>query len=251
MKTRSRILAVLLTVVLVAALFVPVATNVLASVSPSTISSGVNTQVVATAFTLPPSITGSYNWVSASVISPKHPNWTAINGADWVSTTGYNNGNYGVENATERDAWRLFKEEFTVPQGMTAVSGTLQIAGDNAYEVYLNGHLLASTAGFSPAAPVYGPWNGATGSMIPFENTYNVPFSFAANEGVNTFIFVLRNWDNNGSPNPSGLIYRVDMQYRQNPNPLPEMSAGLLLGLGLVGISAFIIIRRKKSSITG
>ena len=148
-------------------------------------------------------------WLDANPVSYTGY-WTAIDGAQWVSTT---TENAGVETANEGDTWRLFKEDFNIPADATSISGTIEIAGDNAYEVYLNGHLVDTTALFNPSAPVYGSWPGS-GSQAPFTSiaSFILPFNYFVT-GANTLMFVVRNWDNNGSDNPSGLIYKATLDY--------------------------------------
>ena len=158
---------------------------------------------------------GSYNgtWVPASIIDSPNSNWVTLSGARWVSTTSLNSG---VEAANEGDAWRLFKEDFTVPAKGSDPSGSIQIAADNAFEVYLNGTLLGSSADFSPSAPVYGPQSGS-GSQTPFHSL--TTYTFTPRVGANTLMFVVRNWDNNSTANPSGLLYNAVIHYNLPFNP--------------------------------
>lgn len=173
--------------------------------------SGTDTLVARPSFSSAPSLLpadlATYSWSPASTFTG-YPAWVTISGAQWVSTT---SANYGVETANEGDTWRLFKTTFNIPQDVTSAS--IQIAGDNAYEFYLNGHLVATTADFDPSAPVYGSWPGS-GSQAPFTSiaSFILPFNYFVT-GANTLMFVVRNWDNNGSDNPSGLIYKATLDY--------------------------------------
>jgi len=155
---------------------------------------------------LPASYSGS--WTNASVISSIPSPWAAISGASWVSTT---SANSGVENANEGDAWRLFKHDFTIPNGATGISGSIQVAGDNAYEVYLNESLINTT---DSVAPVYGSGNGNT---APYSSLATINISPVA--GPNTLMFVVRNWNNNGQANPTGLLYQANIQF--DPDLVP------------------------------
>ena len=151
---------------------------------------------------------GGGSWLPAPSFN-KYSTWVLISGAKWVSTT---SANYGVEIVNEGDTWRLFKDEFNIPADATDISGsTIEIAGDNAYEVYLNGDRVATTEIFDPSAPVYGPWTGS-GSQVPFTSIATYPLS--PEKGNNTLMFVVRNWDNSATSNPSGLIYKVTLRYR-------------------------------------
>ena len=84
------------------------------------------------------------------------------------------------------------------------------LAADNAFEVDLNGIRVATSADFSPSAPVYGAWP-ASGNTQPFTQVWN--YALAPANGSNTLIFVVRNWDNGGGSNPSGLIYKVTVTH--------------------------------------
>jgi hypothetical protein len=161
---------------------------------------------------------GSGTWLTAPLVDD--PFWwgAVIYGASWVSTS-------ATENISEGDAWRLYKDEFNIPAGMTIGSAniTLQIAADNAYEVYFNNSRIASTA---PEATIYGPSPdnprlGDGGTMDPF----NVAATFTANitphSGTNTLMFVVRNWDNGDSANPTSLLYAASITYEAAPAPPP------------------------------
>jgi hypothetical protein len=190
------------------------------SASATFVSSNADTQVTgpfSSAPSLLPVDLASYNWTAASAFAG-HPAWATISGAQWVSTT---SAHYGVETANEGDTWRLFKTTFNVPSGLT--SANIQIAGDNAYEFYLNGTRVATTADFVPSAPVYGPLPGS-GSQAPFTNAAD--FILTPVTGDNTLLFVLRNWNNNGAGNPSGLIYKVTLTSGTISPPTPALYSG-------------------------
>ncbi|HSW57340.1 MAG TPA: hypothetical protein VLH15_02970 [Dehalococcoidales bacterium] len=159
----------------------------------------------------PAAYSASGNWYTAPAVD-RHPHWVELAGAKWVSTT---SANYGVENPDEGDTWRLFRQEFYIPACADSPSGSIQIASDNAFEFYLNGYLVSTSADFSPSAPVYGPWPG-DGSQAPFQNVYS--YNFTPQKGTNTLTFVVRNWNNNSS-NPSGLLYKAEIQYSQPLRP--------------------------------
>jgi hypothetical protein len=147
----------------------------------------------------------SYTWGNAQIISTLPDSWTSISGANWISTT---SANSGVETNNEGDTWRLFKTTFTVPPNATTLQATVYIAADNAFEFYLNGTRITTTADFSPSAPVYGPPGSNT---APFTNTWS--YDIAPTTGSNTLLFVVRNWYHEDSANPSGLVYKVSVVY--------------------------------------
>ena len=109
-------------------------------------------------------------------------------GARWISTKAAteNNG----------DSWRLYKTDFTIPEGSTATSADLWYTADNAVAVYLNDEEISS------AGTVYGTSSDTT---PVYQNSYKV--SFRPKPGPNTLKFVVRNW---GAPfyNPTGLLYK-------------------------------------------
>lgn len=152
---------------------------------------------------------GAGTWFHAPAVTDPASEWIQIpTGAHWVSTT----ADYsGTDNDYNGDSWRLFRDQFTIPSGATINSASIQIAGDNAFEIYLNGSLIATTADFSPTATVYGDSPEPGGTMIPFENT--VTYTFTPQAGANTLMFVVRNWANDSS-NPTGLLYTAVISYQ-------------------------------------
>lgn len=154
-----------------------------------------------------PITTGSYTWTNAQIISSPSPYWSIISGVNWISTT---SANSGVENANEGDAWRIFKTSFNVAADAIVTNATVNISADNAFEFYLNGTKIATSTDFSPSAPVYGA-SSADGTTAPF--TAARTYTIAPVTGSNTLVFVVRNWNNNGNSNPSGLTYKVSVTH--------------------------------------
>ena len=109
-------------------------------------------------------------------------------GARWISTKAVTENN--------ADSWRLYKTDFTVPEGSTVTSADLWYTADNAVAVYLNDEEISS------AGTVYGTSSDTT---PVYQNSYKV--SFRPKPGPNTLKFVVRNW---GAPfyNPTGLLYK-------------------------------------------
>ncbi len=149
--------------------------------------------------------TTSYTWSDAQVISELASPWTTISGANWISTTAANSGQ---DSSSEGDAWRLFKTTFVAPANVTAAK--VYLAADNAFEFYLNGTLIATSANFSPSAPVYGTASPG-GSTLPFSTVWI--YNITPVTGTNTLTFVVRNWNNGGGSNPTGLIYKVTVTH--------------------------------------
>lgn len=210
------------------ALFIPVATPALAA-TPTTItlvSSDAATQTAGYTQTNPSptpldaTLYSTPAWPNAAnVTSPVIPPWidptTDVNfagsGAVWVSTTA---DNYGNDGNILTDSWRLFKAEFTIPLGATAISGQVTAAtADNTFEIYFNGLLFTT----EPDNTVYGPAPSQPfprDPPYPFQQVYG-PFNISPAVGLNTLYFVVRNWDNfnSSSSNPTGLVYKATITY--------------------------------------
>jgi hypothetical protein len=223
-KLSILILACLLAV----ALAIPVATPVMAATPVTlTLVSGTATQTAGytTANPSPTPLTDTlYStpaWPNAApVASPVIPPWVnpatdpafSGSGAVWVSTIA---GDYGNDGNILTDSWRLFKAEFTIPTGATAISGQVTaVTGDNTFEIYFNNVLLFTT---EPNDTVYGvapPQPGSRDPPYPFQQVYG-PFGISPVVGLNTLYFVVRNWDNLGSSNsnPTGLLYKAIITY--------------------------------------
>ena len=167
---------------------------------------GTQTTVPLTTAPSLPINTSSYTWVNAHIISSPNSSWTSLSGANWISTT---SSNTGVETSNEGDAWRLFNTTFIAPSNVT--NAKVYVAADNAFEFYLNGVRIATSADFSPSAPVYGAWP-ASGTTLPFTTVWI--YNITPVTGSNTLTFIVRNWNNNGGSNPTGLIYKVAVTHQ-------------------------------------
>jgi hypothetical protein len=118
-------------------------------------------------------------------------------GAVWISSQATTEGGNG-------DTWRLFKADFTIPEGATVTSADLWYSADNAVAVYLNDQYLTSTGS------VYNLSDG----LAVYSNFYHV--NYTPKTGPNTLKFVVRNWKASFY-NPTGLIYRSDVVYVPAP----------------------------------
>ena len=134
--------------------------------------------------------TGSPSWYDANV-DPFG------SGARWISTQSRTEGGAG-------DQWRLFKTDFTIPDGSTVTSADLWYSADNAVAVYLNDELLNSTA------TVYGPSSDTTRVFL-----YSYHVSLIPKTRSNTLKFVVRNWKTTGY-NPTGLLYKASIISKQS-----------------------------------
>jgi hypothetical protein len=166
---------------------------------------------------------GGGSWFNAPVIATVPGPWVAIPGAQWVSTIGTN---YGDDGDYPGDAWRLFRDQFTIPAGSSNLSISIQVAADNAFELYLNNTLIDSTQNWTPVCTVYGVSPVPYGSALPYENavTYNVTPQI----GSNTIEFVVRNWALVSGNNPTGLIYYATVTYDTGSEPPPPSIGGTI-----------------------
>lgn len=100
-----------------------------------------------------------------------------------------------------------FSKSFDIPEDASDISATMSITADNAYEVSLNGFSV-----------------GGDGSMA-LDTIDDSPFSWESVEtyplsavpGGNDLTILVANYAvQNGSDNPAGLIYRIDLAYSQD-----------------------------------
>ena len=228
-----------------------------------TLRSGGSTQTAGYTYISPfplqlnPAIYSNGTWFSAPVIANPPGPWAQIPPAQWVSTTA---SFYGADAEYPGDAWRLFQDQFTIPGGATITSASIQVAADNAFEVYLNGNLIATTADWDPIATVYGP-SPVFAPAAPYLNTTS--YSVTPQIGVNTFMFVVRNWSIDGVGNPTGLLYSASITYETSSvPPTPAVIGGTVfkvdkfqlllpwLGIGLGVLMALSLAVKGFSSET-
>jgi hypothetical protein len=131
-------------------------------------------------------------------------------GATWVSTDpSWPGGDGNTEGTPDEDQWRLFQDDFTLPEGAVVNSAEIWFSADNASEIYLNGSSIATTD------DVYGAAPGSPSSN--FSTVFNESFTPA--EGENTLDFVVRNWESDADTNPTGLLYAVEVEYCVTVDP--------------------------------
>ncbi|MGD0780922.1 MAG: hypothetical protein ABR954_09155 [Dehalococcoidales bacterium] len=235
-----------------------IATPVMADAPVShtiTLLSGGSTQTAGFTLTNPvadplnPSLySGSGTWSAAPVVADQPSVWVQFSSAQWVSTTAADSG---TEGGYTGDSWRLMRDQFTVPTGANITSATLRIASDNAFELYFNGTFIDSTATWGPDTTVYGPSPEPVDNETPFR--FSVIYTITPHVGTNTFVFVVRNWDNLGSWNPTGLLYATSITYEESSQPpttppavggtvFPVDKYQLLLPWFGVGLGALLVV---------
>ena len=157
---------------------------------------------------------GGGTWSIAPIIIDQPSVWVQFGTAQWVSTTAEDSGSEGGYTG---DSWRLMRDQFTVPTGANITSATIRMASDNAFEIYLNGTFIDSTATWGPDTTVYGPSPEPIDNETPFQ--FSVIYTITPQTGVNTLMFVVRNWDNLGNWNPTGLLYSASITYETSSVP--------------------------------
>jgi hypothetical protein len=172
----------------------------------------------------------------------------------------------------------VFQKKFFIP-GTPQTDATLHIAADNCYEVYINGNLVVR----SSTAIAGAGWENShlhqdsvTSQGWQTEALdYTVPKSFLNANDDNIIKIIAGNeyypmihmdseTTNDPCPpyvaddpdtekneysqqNPGALIFKLDVDYDEPViPPVPELPAGMLLGLGLLGIGGFMIVKKKR-----
>ncbi len=123
---------------------------------------------------------------------------TAINdpdvaGAIFVSNTatapspaGSGDGQDGT-----KDTWRLFSKSFNVPAGAIVSSSMLHLSADNSVQAFLD--------------------NSSVGTSPNFTTVTDLPLTITP--GAHELEFVVKNDAYEGDTNPTGVIYRADVNY--------------------------------------
>jgi hypothetical protein len=117
-----------------------------------------------------------------------------VAGAIWVNNNsvapstpaGAGDGQNGNENV-----WRLFSHVFSLPAGAVVSSANLHMAGDNSVQAFLD--------------------NASVGSAPSFNAVVDLPLTVTP--GTHELEFVVKNDAYNGATNPTGVIYRADINY--------------------------------------
>lgn len=146
------------------------------------------------------SFDGGTTFQPAQIISP-HPSYSVIPGTQYVSDA---SGGHARQHTTT-----LFRTTFTLPEGSTNPSITVQVHADNAARILLNG----TEIGAQPDAEI-------------FPNFQNPPESYAATSpfvaGVNTLDFFVHNFSG-----PMGLDYKAVISYTLNAPPSLTLPADM------------------------
>jgi hypothetical protein len=198
-------------------------------------------------------------------------NYFQNSGADWIwetkraedpATFNPNSPLYDADASTHGRVV-VFEKTFLIA-GTPTKAATLAITADNCYEVWINGHHVARSATAEVANWATSNLHQSSVDTNGWQNVgvYTIPISYLNAKDNNTIVVVAGNEyygseDGQGtaytpSPysqgNPGGLIFKLDGEYEVSPPnpPLPELPTGILLGLGLLGVGGFILIRGNK-----
>jgi len=188
--------------------------------------------------------------------------------ADWIWETARAEDPAGLSgllydaDASSNGRVVVFEKTFFIPG--TPQDATLHITPDNCYEVWINGtHVARSgtalvdgweTTNLDKTAVDTNGWQ-TVGEYLALNSYLN------ANDN-NTIKIMAGNesfFDSDNSPqppyvagqyqyNPGALIFKLDVEYEESnpPPPVPEFPAGLLFGLGLLGVGGFVLVRRHR-----
>ncbi|MBA7552163.1 hypothetical protein ES705_44718 [subsurface metagenome] len=151
---------------------------------------------------------GSGVWANSADISSPNSAWydeILLADAIWISSTDGLEGNAGY------DQWRLFKEEFNIPEWAINIMGSIQFTADNAVATYLGSNVIAETS----YVYAIGPPIPRDDSVRHFKNLYG-PYDFFPQTGLNSLNFVVRNYYSTSGSNPTGLLYRAEISYDQS-----------------------------------
>ena len=182
---------------------------------------------------LPANYGGSwYSAVSSTDISTTWYNYDGTqapfsgSGAVWISSAATREGK------SSEDQWRLFKQDFNLPDGATIDSAQIEYTADNAVTVYLNGVPIATTTTVFDVSPPDNQY---------YKNYYST--SFTPQTGSNSLQLVVRNLKSGETSfNPSSLLYKATITYTVN-TPVPEFPSTLVpitVIFGLLGTIMFI-----------
>ena len=147
---------------------------------------------------------GGGPWQAAADISSPDAAWydeNLVPGANWVSSID------GREGSALNDQWRLFREEFSVPDWATDISGTLSMTADNALAAYLESAEIGATTHVYAEATT-----PPRDISVQFFRILHGTFSFEPDSGANTLNFVVRNYYGTGS-NPTALLYKATVEF--------------------------------------
>lgn len=151
------------------------------------------------------SATGAGGSWQNSVLTWVHPSWPTISGAQWVWRTAETNPQEEYQDVPG-GGW-YFRRVFTLPREAVAISATIQVDADNAYQLYINGTYIGGNGAMSKDGPDNQEWQ----TVKSFQVTNLMP-------GANTVLIRALNYFSYGDyqSNPAGIIFKADVNYNLN-----------------------------------
>lgn len=134
-----------------------------------------------------------------------YPEWAIIPGATWMWRTALTNPQ--EEYTTVPPGGWYFRRRFDLPDSAFDIAGTIFAAGDNAYELYVNGQYTGGDGVMEKNA-----------SNTTFPRPYDIARAFPANNlhpGSNELIIRAMNYTSWGdySSNPAGIVFQATISY--------------------------------------
>ena len=141
------------------------------------------------------------------------PDWDtsmvdAQTGATWLWSS-----NPPTDDEQQNGARRTFRESFSVPVGAENISGTISLAGDDLFEIALNGNILVAA----------GDTCGGDDKASCFENIYT--YTFTPPQAGNLLDITAVNLESTVF-NPAGIIYNATVSYDLCPQTLTISKTG-------------------------
>ena len=180
-------------------------------------------------------------------LGPSSDSRFADSHATWINSA-YNWSEVGTG-----DAWRLFKAQFTLPYDITIQNASIIATADDTFEIWFNGAVIGTSGNVYGEAPA----NQFTDPM--YDSVFG-PYTFKPVSGLNTLYIVVRNYDtqgivnyySSGDSNPTGLLYRANVNYVSvSESAIPDFNILItVLGIVIIGsvlVSSFYFYRHKRT----
>jgi hypothetical protein len=170
------------------------------------------------------------DWQPAVAVDPIHPAWTeqvSIPGATWMWRTAK-----VTDEEANSGSVVDFKQTFDIPGCAEAMTGSIQITTDNAYDLYVNGVLVGSDVAWTDVETY-----DISSYLLPGSNDLEV-------RGYNN---LPESQSADYTSNPAGIIYSAAIEYGQceDGGDVPEFGA-IAAGIAMIGAIGGIILFRKN-----
>ncbi len=157
------------------------------------------------------SYSGKTNWKN-SKLCYVHPSWTQEMQGDWIWVSEKTNPHIDYK-ASPKDGW-YFKKEFKLPSKAKSISGTIVIAADNAYQLFINNNFVSGSVG--PLSKDFGK-NGEIELRPSFQYPDSIDITDKLRRGKNSIVVRVVNYGKWGSydSNPAGLTFDAQVSYEK------------------------------------